>query len=99
MSALLLVYRYLRNSFELVFDRIFNGDDLVFLVLDLHDGAVQGRGLAVSCGTGDQHHAVGLGNVLPETSYRPFGKADIQAEILELFADRFLSRIRMPNPR
>ena len=44
----LLVDRNLRDAADLIFDRIFDGDDLVFLVLDLHDRAVERRGLAAS---------------------------------------------------
>src|SRR6476646_4730223 len=58
--------RDLRDAADLVLDRIFDSDDLVFVGLDLVDGGVERGGLAAARRPGDQHHAVGLSNVAPE---------------------------------
>ena len=59
--------------------------------LDLVMARVQGGGLSPAGRTGDQHHAVGLGDVRRKFFNVFFVKAhDIQAEILELLAHRFL---------
>ena len=65
-QALFLVDRNLGDAFELVFDRVFDGDDLVFVVLDFAQRGVEGGGFAGTGGSGDQHHAVGLGDVAAE---------------------------------
>ena len=43
-QALLFVDRNLRNADDLVFDRVFNGDQLVFVALDLVQRGVQRGG-------------------------------------------------------
>src|SRR5277367_4516923 len=45
-KALLLVNRDLSNAANLVLDRVLDGDDLVFVALDLVQGRVKRRGLA-----------------------------------------------------
>ena len=45
---------------------IFDGDDLVFVVLDFAEGGVEGGGFAGAGGAGDQHHAVGFVDVAAE---------------------------------
>src|SRR4051812_34828161 len=59
-EAFFLVYRDLGDTADLVFDRVFDGDDLVFVALDFIEGGVEGGGFAGAGGTGDEHHAVGL---------------------------------------
>src|ERR1700756_1199442 len=48
-QALLFVYRNLGNAADLVFDRVFNCDDLVFVAFDFVEGGVERGGFA---GTG-----------------------------------------------
>ena len=47
-QALFLVDRNLRDAAHLVFDRIFDGDDLVFVVLDLVERGVERGRLAAT---------------------------------------------------
>ena len=65
-QPLLLVDRNLRDAAQLVFHRIFNRNDLVFVGLDLVHGCVQRCGFAAARRAGDQHHAVRLFDVAPE---------------------------------
>ena len=58
-EALLFVYRNLGDAADLVFDRVLNGDDLVFVALDLVERGVERGGLAGAGGPGDQQDAVG----------------------------------------
>ncbi len=74
-EALLLVDGNLRDAANLVFDRIFDGDDLVFVALDLVERGVERGGFAGAGGPGDQHHAVGLANVAAEAAQIFFGEA------------------------
>src|SRR4029077_8057056 len=67
--ALFLVDRNLGDTAQLIFDGIFNGDDLVFVGLDFVDGGIQGGGLARSGGAGDQHHAIRLANIATEAAH------------------------------
>src|SRR6266581_2806092 len=69
-EALLLVHRDLDDALELVFDRVLDGDDLLFASVELRQRRVQGRGLAAARGTGDQHHAVGLAHRAAELLQR-----------------------------
>src|SRR5207244_9490920 len=62
----LLIDRNLRDAADLVFDWVLNGDDLVFVGLDLVHGGIQRRRLAATRGSCNQHHAVGLRDVAPE---------------------------------
>ena len=90
-QALLLVDRDLRDALELILDGIFDGDDLVFVVLDLAQRGVERGGFAGTGGAGDQHHAVGLGDVAAEFGEIAFAEADhIERELGELLAHRFL---------
>ncbi len=59
-QALLLVHRDLQNAGQLVFDRVFDRDDLVAAVMDFRQRRVQGGGLAGAGRTGHQQHAVRL---------------------------------------
>src|SRR6202011_1355939 len=56
-ETLLFVYRDLGDALDLVLHRVFDGDDLVFVVLDLTEGGVQRSGFSGAGGTGDQNHA------------------------------------------
>ncbi len=65
-EAFFFVYRNLGDAADLIFDGIFDGDDLVFVVLDFVDGGVERGGFAGAGGAGDQHHAVRLANIAAE---------------------------------
>ena len=88
-QALFLVDRNLRNAAQLIFDRIFNSDDLVFVGLDLVYGGVERGGLAASGRAGDQHHAVRLFDVAAKAAQVVFIKPDhVQCQRAELFRHR-----------
>ncbi len=74
-QPLLLIDRNLGDALDLVLHRIFDGDDLVFVVLDLAQRRVESGGLAGAGGSGDQHHAVRLADIAPELGEVGFGKA------------------------
>src|SRR5207237_3932214 len=65
-QSLLFIDGNLGHTANLIFDRIFNGDDLVFVGLDFIYRSVQRGGLATASGAGDQHHAVWLADVAAE---------------------------------
>ena len=65
-EAFLFVHRNLGDAADLIFHRIFDGDDLVFVVLDFVDGGVERGRLARAGGSGDEHHAVRLVDVAAE---------------------------------
>ena len=89
-EALFLIDGNLRDAFELVFDGIFDGDDLVFVVFNLTEGGVEGGGFAGAGGAGDKHHAVGFGNVAAEFGEVSGTKTNhVQREFGELFAHGF----------
>src|SRR6185437_3807441 len=89
-QALFFVHRNLRDAADLVFHRIFNGDDLVFFGLDFVHRGIERGGLAAARGSGDQHHAIGFFDVAPETLQVVLVESHyIQNELLKLFAHRF----------
>src|SRR6185437_16012487 len=86
-QALFFVHRNLRNAANLVFHRIFNGDDLVFFGLDLIHRSVERGGLAAARGAGDQHHAIGFFDVAPETLQVILVKPNhVQHQLVKLLA-------------
>ena len=76
VSPFFLVDRNLGDAANLVFDRIFNGDDLVFVGLDFVDGGVQRCRLTAAGRPGHQHHAVRFFDVAAETAQVVFVKSD-----------------------
>ncbi len=79
----------LGDAADLVFDRVFDGDDLVFVALDFVERGVEGGGFAGAGGAGDEHHAVGLADVAAEAAEILFGKADhVEREVAEFLAHR-----------
>ena len=66
-QPLFLVHRDLGDPLKLVLDGVFNSDDLVFLVLDLVERSIEGRRFSGTRRSGDQHHTVGLRDVLAES--------------------------------
>ena len=75
-ESLLLIYRNLRDSPDLVFHGIFYGDDFIFVGLDLIDGRIERGRLAAPSGAGDQHHPVRLFDIPAELSQIFFVEAD-----------------------
>ncbi len=85
-----LVDGNLGDAADLVFDRVLDGDDLVFVALDLVERGVERGGFAGAGGTGDEHHAVGLADVAAEAAEIFFSEAHhVEREVAELFAHRF----------
>src|SRR6185369_1846838 len=68
-KALFLIYRYLNNTFEQIFDRILDGDYLLFAGMYFCKCGVKGGRLAGACRTGNKHHAVRFTNHFSETFY------------------------------
>src|SRR5262249_46250548 len=90
-QAFFLVHRDLGDTLDLVFDGVFNGDDFVFVVLDLAQRRVESGGLAGASGPGDEHHAVGFGDVAAELRQVRGREADhIQRQLGEFLAHRLL---------
>ena len=65
-EALLFVDRDLGDAFHLVFDGVFDGDDLVFVVLDFAQRGVERSRFAGAGWARDQHHAVRFHDVAAE---------------------------------
>src|SRR5262249_20860824 len=59
-QADLMVDLALHQAVDIVFDRVFGGDDLVGDLVELVEGGVKGGGLAGAGGPGDEDDAVGL---------------------------------------
>src|SRR5208283_3630264 len=90
-QTLFFVDRNLGDAAYLILDRVFNGDDLVFVGLDLVDGGVEGRGFAAARRPGDQHHAVGFLDVAAKAAQVVVVEPDnVERELLELLAHRLL---------
>src|SRR4029079_17848613 len=62
----LRVYLNLVDAFELIFDRVFGGDDLGGFVFDLDQRAVERRGFTGARRASDEHDAVRHANQLAE---------------------------------
>ena len=89
-KSLFFVYGNLGDAAHLIFDGIFDGDDLVFVVFDFVDGGVEGGRLAGTCGACNQDHAVGLVDVTAEARDVLRIEADyIEIQVAEFFAERF----------
>ena len=50
----------LRDAFELIFDRVFDGDDLSFTRVDLRKAGIEGRRFAASRRAGEKDDPVGF---------------------------------------
>ncbi len=80
----------MRDAFELVFDRVFDGDDFVFVVLDFAERGVKGGRFARAGGTCDQDHPVRFSDVAAEFGEVGGAEAhDIERELGELLGHRF----------
>src|SRR5436190_9262621 len=90
-QSFLLVHRYLGNAVQLVFNRIFNGDDLVFFVADFIQRRVQRRRLTGTGRSRHQNHAVRLSDVTAKLSQVIRIETDyVQIQVAKLFVDLFL---------
>src|SRR5580692_3355347 len=89
-QALFLVDRNLSNAANLVFDRVFNGDDFVFVGFNLADGRVQRGGFAAARWPRHQHHAIRLLDVASELAQVVLIETDnIERELVKLLTHRF----------
>ena len=61
IEALLLIHRDLQHAGQLIFDGVFDGDDLVLAPVDFRERGIQRRRLAAAGRASDQQHAIGLG--------------------------------------
>src|SRR4029077_18615407 len=88
-QSLFLIHWNLRNAANLVLDRVFNGDDLVFIGLDfVHRGVKRGR-LAAARRPRHQHHAVRLFNIAAKLAQVFLVKTNyVQSQRAELLAHR-----------
>ena len=75
-QALFLIDRNLCDAANLVLDRVLNGDDLVFLGLNLVHTRIQRCSLAAPGGSCHQHHAVRLVDVAAEFTQIVFVKSN-----------------------
>ena len=81
-EAFFFVDGNLCDAANLIFDGVFNGDELVVVALDFVDGRVQSGGLAGTRRARNQDHAVRLVNVAPETVEFLGRKADhVQSQV------------------
>src|SRR6185437_10075432 len=87
-QSLLFVHRNLGDAADLIFDGIFDGDNLVFVGLDFIDCGVQRGRLARARGARDQDHSVRLANVAPEFAHIMFG----EAHYVEVQSPKFLTQ-------
>jgi hypothetical protein len=90
-EAFFLVDGNLGDAANLVLDRVFDGDDLVFVAFDFVEGGVESGGFSGAGGAGDEHHPVGLANVAAEAAEIVFRETDdVESEMTELLAHRLL---------
>ncbi len=88
-QSLFLVDRNLCDAAQLILDRVFNGDDLIFVGLDLVYRGVQRCSLAAARRPRDQHHAVRFLDVAAELAQVVLIKTNhIQGERAELLGHR-----------
>src|SRR5262249_54030328 len=85
---LLLVDGNLRDAVQLIFNRVFNRDDLVFFVANLVEGRVERGRLTGTGRPRDEHHAVRLRDVATKLPDIFVGESDhIQIQVAKLFVD------------
>ena len=73
----------------MILNRIFNGDDLILICLDLVDGGVKRRRFAAARRPGDEHHAIRFLDIAAKAAQIVFIKPDhFERELLELLAHR-----------
>src|SRR6202158_3886484 len=90
-QSLFLVDRNLSDAAQLILNWVFNGDDLVFVGLDLVDRGVERRRFAAARRPRDQHHAVWFLDVAAEAAQVVFVEPHhFERELFKLLAHRFL---------
>ena len=67
-EPLLFIHGNLGDTAQLVLDGIFDGDNFVFVALDLVDGGIECGGFSGARGTCDQDHAIGFADVAAEAA-------------------------------
>jgi hypothetical protein len=72
----LRLYLYLIDSAQLIFNRIFDGDDLLARIVNLLQGAVESCRFAASRGSSHEYHAMRLKNHAVEVVEYIGGKSD-----------------------
>ena len=88
-QSFFLIHRNLRDAAKLVFDRVFNRDDLIFVSLNLIDRGVKSSRFTATGRPCDQHHAVGLFDVAPEFAQIVFVETNhVERQRAELLAHR-----------
>src|SRR5712692_9332847 len=88
-QAFFLIDRDLRDPADLIFDRVFNRNDFVFVVLDLIYRRIKGSRFAAARRPGDEHHTVRFFDVAAEAAQVEVVKAHhVECELAELFAHR-----------
>src|SRR5271156_1623440 len=89
-EALLFVHGNLSDASDLVFGRVLDGDDFVFVVLDFVDGGVQRCSFSGASGSGDEDHAVGFLNVATEAGFVRAVETDyVECQVTEFLAESF----------
>jgi len=86
VRPVLFVDGNLQHAFELVFDRVLDGDQLVLAAVDLAERGIQRGRLAAAGGAGDEQHAVGHGG---EPAQR-FEGDGLEAEAVERERGQFV---------
>src|SRR5260370_27062116 len=90
-EALLFIYGNLRDAAQLILDGILDGDNFIFVTLDLIDGGVKSGGFSGARGARNQDHAVGFADVAPKATSLFEGKTNhIQSQAGKFFRKRFL---------
>ena len=90
-QAFFFVDRNLQYAGQLVFHRVFDGDNFFGAGVDLGNGCIQRGGLAAAGGAGHQHHAVGLGCQAAQYGSDLFVKAQAgELQALHLVRQRLL---------
>ena len=81
----------MRDTANLILDRVLDREDLVLFVLDFHQRAVQRRGFTAAGRPSYQHHSIWLADVAAEFLYVALGESDdLETQRSEFLADRFL---------
>ena len=89
-EAFLFIDGNLSDPPDLILNRIFDRDDLVFITLDFIESGIQGRGLAATSRPRNQDHAIRFGNVMTEAfDILVIKTNDVEVQLAKLLAHRF----------
>ena len=87
----LLVDRDLHDAIELIFHRVFDGDDLVLAGVQLGKRGVERGGLAAAGRAGHEHHAIGFVDGASELAQDVPGHAErFEAQVFQALGDGVL---------